>query len=320
MVSGVAFRNPTIQLVEKKGGTVFEAAEDEIAAVEAGEIGGTRLLWVAGTVMTILTVDTKFMPLLPIALRPDAKRGLTIAFGMGSAFHASLSAGVSTDAVELVPSVPGMFGWFYDDAAAVLADPRGKVIVADGRNHVELTGETYDFIVVDPPPPIESSGVSVISTLEFYRASKARLTPDGVMVQWVPYGQTMDEFLAHVRSFLAVFPNVTVIAGAGGYGFYMIGSDGSVDLDPAALEAVLGRPGVLEDVNGAPDAKNRSAEVWANTLVALTWASGDELRAAVGEGPVITDDRPLPEYFIIRHLWDPDAERLSLQGLRDLLP
>ena len=101
--------------------------------------------------------------------------------------------------------------------------------------------------MVDPPPPIESSGVSVISTLEFYQASKARLTPDGVMVQWVPYGQTQDEFLAHVRSFLAVFANVRVIAGAGGYGFYVIGSDGPVDLDPAAL---AGGPGAAGRAGG----------------------------------------------------------------------
>ena len=319
LVGGTAFRNPTIQLIEGKGGTVFEATEDEIAATEAGQIGGTRLLWVGGTAMTLLTVDTKFMPLLPIAMRPDADRGLAIAFGMGSAFRTSLNAGVTTDSVELVPSVPGMMRWFHDDAEAVLADPRGKSIIADGRNHVELTDQIYDFIVVDPPPPIESSGVSVISTKEFYEASKARLAPDGVMVQWVPYGQTQDEFLAHVRSFLAVFANVRVIAGAGGYGFYVIGSDGPVDLDPAALEAVLERPGVLEDVNSAPDANNRSAEEWAQTLTGLTWAAGDQLREAVGDGPVITDDRPLPEYFILRRLQDPDAPRLSMKGLRELL-
>jgi hypothetical protein len=269
--------------------------------------------------MTLITVDTKFMPLLPLAMRPESDRGLVVAFGMGTAFRTALTAGVTTDTVELVPSVPGMFHWFYDDAEAVLADPRGEVIVADGRNHVELTEESYDFIVTDPPPPIESSGVSVISTLEYYRAAKAKLTQDGVMVQWVPYGQTQDEFLAHVRSFLAVFPNVRVIAGAGGYGFYLLGSDGSVDLDPDALVAVLERPGVLEDVNEAPDSSNRTAQQWAAVLTGLTWAAGDELREAVGDGPLITDDRPLPEYFIIRRLRDPGAPRLSLQGLRDLL-
>ncbi len=122
--------------------------------------------------MTLITVDTKLMPLLPLMLRPDADRGLVIAFGMGTAFRSALRAGVTADAVELVPSVPGMFHWFYDDADQVLADPKGKVIVADGRNHVELTDQTYDFVVVDPPPPIESAGVSVISSLEFYQQAK----------------------------------------------------------------------------------------------------------------------------------------------------
>ncbi len=228
--------------------------------------------------MTLITVDTKLMPILPLMLRPEAKKGLVIAFGMGTAFRASLVAGTRTDAVELVPSVPGMFHWFYQDADRVLADPNGRVIVADGRNHVELTDETYDFVVVDPPPPIESSGVSVISSLEFYQASKARLNPGGVMVQWVPYGQTLDEFLAHVRTFLQVFPNVRVVAGAGGYGFYMIGSDGSVDLAPAAMKSALQRPGVLADLDSAPDSHRRSIDAWVATILGNTWASGDRLR------------------------------------------
>jgi spermidine synthase len=319
LVRGAAFANPTTRLIESKKGTVFASTEDEIAPVVAGRLSYPQL-WVNGTSMTLITVDTKLMPILPLMLRPDADRGLTIAFGMGTAFRSSLIAGVKTDAVELVPSVPDMFHWFYDDADAVLADPEGKVIVADGRNHVELTDETYDFVVVDPPPPIESAGVSVISSLEFYQAAKKRLTEDGVMIQWVPYGQTLDEFLAHVRTFEDVFPNVRVIAGAGGYGFYMIGSDGSVDLDPALMQAALERPGVLEDLNGAPDAKGRSVGDWVQTLQGNTWAAGDELRAAVGDGPLITDDRPLPEYFLLRRISDPNAPRMTFGGLKELLP
>ena len=41
-----------------------------------------------------------------------------------------------------MPSVPEMFRYFYPDAAAVLANPNGRVIVTDGRNHLELTTET----------------------------------------------------------------------------------------------------------------------------------------------------------------------------------
>jgi spermidine synthase len=317
--TGSAFHNPTTTLINQKGGEVYAATEDEIASTVAGMRSGFRQLWVAGTSMTIITVDTKFMPLLPIALRPIATRGLAVAFGMGTAFRTSLQAGIKTDVVELVPSVPKMFHWYYPDAPAVLANPNGRVIIADGRNHVELTQEHYDFILVDPPPPIESSGVSVISTREFYQAAKARLTQDGVMVQWVPYGQTQDEFLAHVRTFLSVFPNVNVIAGPGGYGFYLIGSDGSVDLTPAAITAALARPGVLDDVNGAPDAGNRTAQQWADRILGLAWAQGDKLRAAVGDGPLITDDRPMPEYFLIRRLQHPDLPFLTLGGLRALL-
>ena len=149
---------------------------------------------------------------------------------MGTAFRSALIAGLRTDVVELVPSVPDMFGFYYPDADAVLADPDGRVIVADGRNHLELTDERFDIIVTDPPPPIESSGASVISSLEYYQAGRDHLTPGGVMMQWVPYGAPEAEFKEHIRTFASVFPNVTVVRGAGGYGAYMLGSDEPLDL------------------------------------------------------------------------------------------
>jgi hypothetical protein len=99
----------------------------------------------------------------------------------------------------------------------------------------------------------------------------------------------------------------------------MLGSDGPVDLDPALVREALGRPGVLADVDAALDSGNRTADEWVATLQDLTWASGDQLRTAVGDGPLITDDRPLPEYFILRRLANPDASPLTLGGLRGLL-
>jgi spermidine synthase len=109
-----------------------------------------------------------------------------------------------------------MFGNFYPDAADVLADPNGHLIISDGRNHVELTDRTYDIIVVDPPPPVQGAGVSVISSREFYEAAKARLNPDGIMMQWVPYDQTLDEFKAHVRTLTTSSSNTIVAAGRAG--------------------------------------------------------------------------------------------------------
>ena len=58
-----------------------------------------------GTSMTLLTVDAKLMPILPLIARPDVEDARSIvAFGMGSAFRGALIAGLQTDAVELVPS------------------------------------------------------------------------------------------------------------------------------------------------------------------------------------------------------------------------
>ena len=70
--------------------------------------------------------------------------------------------------------------------------------------------------MTDPPPPIESSGASVISSREYYQAGHDHLTPGGIMMEWVPYGQTIEEFKTHVRAFTSVFPNVTTIFGPGG--------------------------------------------------------------------------------------------------------
>ena len=168
---------------------------------------------------------------------------------MGTAFRSALIAGLRTDAVELVPTVPDMFGWYYPDAAEVVADPNGRIVIADGRNHLELSDERFDIIVTDPPPPIESSGASVISSKEYYEAGRDHLTPGGVMMQWVPYGASEPEFKEHIRTFAAVFPHVLAVRGAGGYGAYLLGSDRADRAGPGGRPRGPARPGVLEDIS-----------------------------------------------------------------------
>jgi spermidine synthase len=213
-----------------------------------------------------------------------------------------------------------MFPYFYADAESVLGNPRGRIVIADGRNYVELTDRRYDIVIVDPPPPIESSGVSVISSREFYVATLARLRSGGVMMQWVPYGQTLDEFKAHMRTFRAVFPNVIVVIGPGGHGFYMLGSTDPIAFDPATTASVLARPGVLDDLNSAFDSGPRSAGQWEALLPTLEWIEGDQVAAFTGPGPLITDDQPLPEYFLLRHAFGAPSPQLTEQLVRSLTP
>ncbi len=293
---------PNEAFIASRNGTLFDSTEDEIASVQAGQIRSTPELWVAGTSMTLLTVDAKLMPILPLIARPEADRALVVAFGMGTAFRSALIAGLETDVVELVPSVPDMFGFYYPDAADVLADPAGRVVVADGRNHLELTDERFDIIITDPPPPIESSGASVISSLEYYEAGRDHLTEGGIMMQWLPYGAPLEDLQEHVRTFAAVFPEVSVIRGAGGYGAYMLGSDAPITIDDDAIRAVLERPGVLDDISSAYDSPADTVEGWVQTIADLRWLDGDGVAAFAHDGPLITDDRPRPEYFLLRRL------------------
>jgi spermidine synthase len=308
VVASGAVVQPNVAFIQAANGTLFASTEDEIASVQAGQVRPTPELWVAGTSMTLLTVDAKLMPILPLIARPDAERALVVAFGMGTAFRAALTAGLRTDVVELVPSVPKMFGYYYPDASAVLANPDGKVIVADGRNHLELTDERFDIIVTDPPPPIESSGASVISSQEYYQAGHDHLTPDGIMMQWVPYGSQDGEFRDHLRTFATVFPNVVVVRGAGGYGQYMLGSDAPITFPPDAIRTALERPGVLEDISSAYDSPTDTIDGWIDVIGKLQWLSGDAVAAYAGPGPLITDDQPRPEYFLLRRLFGIGAE------------
>lgn len=296
---------PSAAYIAAAGGQVFASSEDEIASVQAGQIDSARQLWVAGTSMTLLTVDAKLMPILPLIARPASKNTLVVAFGMGSSFRGALIAGLHTDAVELVPSVPEMFGWYYDDAAAVLANPNGRVIIADGRNHLQLTDQRFDIIVTDPPPPIESSGAAVISSREYYEAGRDHLTDGGIMMQWVPFGAPAEDLMDHVRTFASVFPEVTVVRGAGGYGMYVLGSSDPIAFSEADIRAVLARPGVLEDISSAYDSPATTVDAWVDVIARQTWLTGDAVREAAGAGPLITDDRPLPEYFLLRRWGKP---------------
>lgn len=305
------FIDPNVSRLRSRGAALYRSTEDEIASVQSGSLGGYKRLWVAGFGMTLLSVDAKLMPILPLILRPASRTLLGIAFGMGSAHRAALIAGLKADVVELVPSVLMMFDNYYPDARSVLADSRSRVIIADGRNYVELTDRKYDIIIVDPPPPVESAGVSVISSLEFYHAVKTRLNAGGVMMQFVPGGQNLDEFKAHVRTFRRVYPHVIVASGPGANGFYMLGSEEPLAASANGIRAALYRPGVLADVSSAFDSPAHTFEAWSDLIPRLVHLSDDEVTAFVGHGPLVTDDHPRPEYFLLRHLFGKRSVPLS---------
>jgi spermidine synthase len=74
---------------------------------------------------------------------------------------------IDTTAVELVPAVPRLFPYFHSNAAQVLNSPLAHVEIYDGRRYLERTQQQFDVVTIDPPPPVESAGSSLLYSKEF---------------------------------------------------------------------------------------------------------------------------------------------------------
>jgi spermidine synthase len=241
--------------------------------------------------------------------RPASTSICVIAFGMGSSYRSSLMDGLNTEAVELVPSVPGMFKDFYPDASQYTGNARGNIVIADGRNFLELTAHKYDLLIVDPPPPMNSSGTAVLFSQEFYQAAKARLNPGGVMLEWEYNGQTVADMRSQVRTFQSVYAHVTLIMSmrTNENGVLMMGSDSPIELKSEGMQAVLNKPGVLADLSGAPDspAGVATAAQWQSYILSHVWLSDSGASQFAAGGTLITDDNPYTEYDMLRHILGP---------------
>jgi len=272
---------------------------DYVASVVAGEREGNLSLYVNGVIMTGLHQATKDMAHLPLALLDHSPRSaLVICFGMGTTYRSLTSWGIETTCVDLVPSVLKAFPFFHADAARVQAYPKGRMVVDDGRRFLDRTKETYDVITVDPPPPLEAAGSSLLYSTEFYASVKAHLRPGGIFQQWIPVGEKAI-WSAAGASLVRAFPHVYVFANPEGIGCHFIASMTPVQVPrtgeplgrrmPKAAWQDLGewfRPGRSEAYLRHLLAQERSIEG-----VLLPPGS-----------PMITDDRPFNEYFILRRL------------------
>ncbi len=282
-----------------------EVRHDATATVVATGEGMQRHLLVNGIGITHLTPVTKMMAHVPMAWRErPPRRSLVICFGMGTTFRSLASWGAETVGVELVPSVPELFGFFHDDAQAVLDDPRARVVVDDGRRFLERTDETFDVITLDPPPPPEAAGSSLLYSVEFNRVAKRRLAPGGILQQWCPTDEA-DVQLAIWKGLSDVFAHVLVFRGLDGWGFHFLASDEPLPLPAAAELAARTPPAARADlVEWGPEA---SAEAMYQRFLDFRVDAFSEYAERLFHPRPIEDDRPLNEYFFLRrlgHAWD----------------
>jgi spermidine synthase len=257
-----------------------------------------RLL-VNGIGMTMLTPVTKFMVHLPLAFHAGpSETALVICFGMGTSYRSAMSWNLDATAVELVPSVTRAFGFYYADAARFVQATNGHIITDDGRRFLNRTANKYDVIVVDPPPPVEAAGSSLLYSRDFYELAKQHLKPGGILQMWYPGTPYEDTCQAAIRSMWESFPYLRCFPSVQGWGVHMLGSMAPIPtLNADTLAARM------------PESARRDLLEWEYQADAPTYLSrvlkheylvSDCLNS--NTAVQVTDDAPYNEYYLLRRL------------------
>lgn len=296
VVAAVLAPDPTRALLEHRyrGETILwlEEGKQSTVSVHAAD-GGRRSLYVDGAHQASTAGAMPFVHQrighLAMALHPEPRTALVVGLGGGATAGAvSLHPGVEVDVVELSESVVRAASYFREINFDLLQRPNVRVRVDDGRNFLMLARRTaqkkYDVITADVILPIHAGATNLYSA-EYFRLVHDALDEDGVALQWV--AGTKEEFRLIVRTFMSVFPETTLWAD----GTLMVGTKRPLQLRRGDFEWRLGIPPLDTELprfglGSFPD------------LLGQFLGGTEELRQLVGPGPLLTDDRPLVEYFL----------------------
>lgn len=288
--------------------TVFpqrQVLRDSTATVIATGTGMEKQLLTNGVGMTRLSPVTKMMAHLTLgSLDHKPESVLVICFGMGTSFRSSLSWGVQVTAVELVPSVPRLFPYFHDDAPKLLASPRAHIVIDDGRRYLERSDQKYDAILIDPPPPVQSAGSSLLYSEEFYAVLRNHLQPGGILEQWFPsdfdfWSGDKATAASVARAVKDSFPYFRVYTSIQGWGTMYLASTRPIPVRSAGEILQRMPPAAVTDMMEWGPAKTPMDQL----ATALSKEKAiDGIIASSPSTPALTDDRPVNEYFLLRDL------------------
>ncbi|MBI2187023.1 MAG: tetratricopeptide repeat protein [Acidobacteria bacterium] len=268
----------------------------EVIAVTDGPNGG-RVLVTNGHPMSSTELFSqrymRAMAHIPLLAHGNPRRVLVLCYGVGNTAHAvSLHPSVERiEVVDLSRHVLEHSGYFEEFNRGVLRDARVAVYINDGRHHLRMQpAGSYDLITLEPPPVVHA-GVAALYSREFYASARSRLSPKGVISQWLPvFGVSNDVVLSMTRAFVDVFPNTVLLSGAN-MNLLLVGTnDVRTDIDPARVAEALARaPAVQADLQRLDLGSLRE-------IVGTFVAPAGVLAAATRAAAPVTDDRPLQEY------------------------
>jgi spermidine synthase len=174
-----------------------------------------------------------------------------------------------------------------------------QVVIDDGRRYLERSSQQYDVITLDPPPPVEAAASSLLYSKEFYTAVKQRLRPDGILQQWLPAGDAVVQ-ASVARALQESFPHVRVFRSVEHWGLHFLASNHPIPNRTA--EELAGRL----PASATKDMMEWGPEQTAESQFAVVLSSElslEQIIAQAPQTPALEDDRPVNEYYALRHNW-----------------
>jgi spermidine synthase len=230
----------------------------------------------------------KLLAHVPLLLHPAPRRALVIGLASGITLgSAGLYPLTSLDCVEISPEMVEACRLFDPYNYRILDDPRVRVLIADGRNHLALTDRTYDVIVSEPSNPW-IAGVADLFTREFFQLCRDRLAPGGIACVWLAsYDLGEAPVRSVVNTFLSVFPDMSVWSVDEDY--LLIGLTAPAKADHQAIADRMRKKAVADDlrlidVRSLPD------------LLAYRILGHDGVRKLARGGFIHTDDNAYLEF------------------------
>ncbi len=240
-----------------------------------------------------------FLGQLPMLLHPNPQDVFILGLGTGVSAAAVARYPVrSIEIVDIEPSGREAARLFEPENHNLLADPRVRLVAADGRNRLLAQPKKYDVIISDPSD-VWVAGVGSLFTQEFYALARKRLKPGGLMVQWFHmHSLPPDQLKLIVATFQFVFPYTSLWRPNRG-DVILLGSAERVVWDWARLkERFANVPGVSQDL--------LSIGVYDPLAVFAPYVcDGQELATFLrGVTRTHTDDRPIIEYLSPRAAYE----------------
>lgn len=299
-----------------QGRRLLYAEEGMTATVTVWDLRGERFMRVNGKVIASSQgKDLRSHSLLahlPLLLHEDPQQVLIIGLGCGISLGAAQRHPVaSIDCVELSPEVVEATELFSEVNQDALADPRTRMIVGDGRNHLALAEGRYD-VIISQPSNLWIAGMADLFTREFFHDCRQKLAPGGLVGIWLQaYALEPEDVQTIVATFADAFPHVVLWELMPGIDYLLVGSAAPVEVGLDRLATRLERPGVQRDLarSGGGDALD----------LLCSYVMGDQgIQKLAGDAPLNTDDNARLEFAAPRGLYRDLSRGRGLFSLADL--